>query len=113
MMKELHKKKQVGVCVSGKEMLQEILPYSMYGFFAWIIIDGFPSLYFFGSGEYFSNRFILPVYFVFCLTLAVGFEKNKAAVKFKWLRSVVSALIVESFFFLLFAQYFLLQRLFC
>ena len=89
-----------------KEMLQKYVPYSIYVMFLWIIINGFPTIYIYRTGEYISSRLIAPTYFVFCTVMLTYFEKNTVAKKFKWLPSVVSLLIIESYFFLLFAQYY-------
>lgn len=89
-----------------KEFIQKYLPYSMYGIFAFILVDGFPSIYINRVGDYASSQFVVPIYFIFCFVLVACFAKNKSAKKYKWMSSVISLLIIESFFFVLFLQYY-------
>lgn len=89
-----------------KEFVQKYLPYSIYGMFAFILVNGFPTIYINQVGDYISSQFVIPAYFIFCFVLVACFAKNKSAKKYKWTASVVSLCIIESFFFLLFLQYY-------
>lgn len=89
-----------------KAFLQKYMPYSIYVMFVWIVIKGFPTIYIYRTGEYISNSLIAPIYFIFCTAVLTYFAKNPVARKFKWLPSAVSLVLIESYFFLLFAQYY-------
>lgn len=94
-----------------KKLLQKILPYIIYFLFAVFMMAGFPSFYFFSTGEYISGKQMMPIFFICCFVIITAFERNKAAKKYGWMTTVVSILIVEIFCLLLFAQYHLVWGL--
>lgn len=95
-----------------KKLLQKILPYFIYVHFAVFMMFGFPSFYFFSTGEYISGKQMMPIFFICSFIIFLAFERNKAAKKYGWMSTVVSVLIVEIFCFLLFAQYHLIWAIF-
>ncbi len=95
-----------------KKLLQKVLPYFIYGHFVFFLMAGFPSFYFFSTGEYISGKQMMPSFFICSFIIILAFERNKAAKKHGWMSTAVCVLIVEIFCFLLFAQYHLIWAIF-
>lgn len=59
------------------KLLQKTLPYFIYFYFAVFLMAGFPSFYFFSTGEYISGKQMMPFFFICSFVIFTAFEKTK------------------------------------
>lgn len=91
-----------------KNMLIAISPYAKYFLFLWIAWYPSRDLYF-GLFDVHMNKYLfLLMYFLICVLVSYCANKNKELSKIRWGRAAYDFLIVELFFFALFAQHYVI-----
>ena len=91
-----------------KNMLIAISPYAKYFLFLWIAWYPSRDLYFRPFDVYMNKYLFLLIYFSICVLVSYCANKNKELSKMRWGRAAYDFLIVELFFFSLFAQHYVI-----
>lgn len=94
--------------LTPKKILIAISPYVKYLLFFLMICHGVNDLYIERFDLYINKYVFLFFYFLICIYISYCSNKNKELDKLSWGRAAYDFLIVELFFFALFAQYFVI-----
>ncbi len=91
-----------------KRMLIAISPYAKYFLFLWIAWYPSNDLYFKLFDAYMNKYLFLLIYFSVCVVVSYCENKNKELSNLSWGKAAYDFLIVELFFFALFAQHYVI-----
>lgn len=91
-----------------KRILFAISPYAKYFLFLWIAWYPSKDLYFKLFDAYMNKYYFLLIYFSVCIFVSYCANKNKELDKLGWGKVAYDFLIVELFFFALFAQHYVI-----
>lgn len=91
-----------------KKILIAISPYAKYFLFLWIAWYPSKDLYFELFDAYMNNGMFLLIYFSICVIISYCANKNRELTKLSWGKAAYDFLIVELFFFMLFAQHYVI-----
>lgn len=91
-----------------KRIIVAIAPYAKYCLFLWIAWFPSKDLYFKLFDAYVNKYFFFLIYFSVCIFVSYCANKNKELGKLKWGKVAYDYLIVELFFFALFAQHYVI-----
>lgn len=87
-----------------KRIIQQTVPFLKYILFIWIAVGGCCNLYFDFFGSYVDKFFFIIAYFVFCAVFQFFMYRNREIRKSEWGKVFVNAVMIEAYFFVLFAQ---------
>ncbi len=94
--------------LTPKKILIAISPYVKYLLFFLMVWHGINDLYIERFDLYINKYVFLFFYFLICIYISYCSNKNKELDKLNWGKAAYDYLIVELFFFALFAQYFVI-----
>ena len=87
-----------------KKTVQRTVPFLKYILFIWIAVGGCYNLYFDCFGSYVDKIFFIIAYFGFCAFFQFFTKRNREIRKSEWGTVFVNIVMIEIYFFVLFAQ---------